>query len=322
MKRMLTSALLLPLCLQASSAFTAGLCGMTPIATHIDDSHTRVYSSTRKVRSLYYAAKMAVNTDGTPRSYHPDDPRAKNGRAFNNIANAITRLYDADGTRVTCGDIAQNRRGDCFEKFITSFEDARDSGYNPIGHAVIKTKYIIPWRYDASIGREVPCLNNVEPFIGYFISQTSISVDPTKNVCDQSRYLDSLKYNAVVLPEEVDWRAGGVRTDDGDLVVARDVASGRIAFAINGDRGPPKGIGEGTIALTSYLSGTKIKGTETYDQIRLLHRERVQYVTFPADDIRPKTGNRFTQADINREGAKLFEAWGGVERLDACAELD
>jgi hypothetical protein len=322
MMRLTTTALLLTLGLSASPALTVELCHMTPITTHSDKKHTNIYSSSIKVRSLYYAAAMAVNTDGTPRSYHPEDPRAEKRLAFNNIANAINQLYDAEGKRVTCGDKPEDRRGDCFETFITSFEDARDSAYNPSGHAVIKTKDMIPWRHDGTLGRDVPCLNTVAPFVGYFISQTSISVDPTKDTCDQSRYLDSLKYKAVVLPQMVDWRAGGVKTDDGDLVVVRDVASGLIAFAINGDRGPPNGIGEGTIALTSYLSGIAIKGTETYDEIKKLHRSRVQYVTFPADDIRPKTSGKFTQDDIDREGARLFKEWGGVERLDACSKLD
>lgn len=322
MKRLRATVVLLQLGLYSSPALTADLCNMTQIDTHRDDQHTKIYASTHKVRSLYYAADMAVNTDGTPRSYHPDDPTAKKGLAFNNIANAINRLYDAKGVRITCGDDPKDRHGACYETFITSFEDARDSKYNPSGHAVIKTKDIIPWRHDAALGRDMPCLNTVEPFVGYFISQTSISVDPAKDACDQGRYLDSLKYRAVVLPLKVDWRAGGIKTDDGDLVIIRDVESGRIAFAINGDRGPPEGIGEGTIALTSYLSGIKVAGTETYDEIKKLHRGRVQYITFPADDIRPKTGGKFTQDDIDREAAKLFKDWGGEERLNACAKLD
>ncbi|KQU08041.1 glycoside hydrolase family 75 protein [Rhizobium sp. Leaf453] len=322
MMRLLTTVALFHIALNATPALTADLCKMALIDTHIDDQKTKIYSSEHKVRSLYYSADMAVNTDGTPRSYHPGDPEADKGLAFNNIANAISELYDAHGDRITCGDKAEDRKGACFDTFISTFEDARNSKYNPVGHAVIKTENMIPWRHDANLGRDVPCLNTVKPFEGYFISQTSLSVDTKKGLCDQSRYLDSLKYNAVVLPKRVNWRAGGVKTDGGDLVVVRDLESGKIAYAINGDRGPVKGIGEGTIALTSFLSGISIKGTETYAEIKKLHRDRVQYITFPADDIRPKTDNKFTQDDIDREGAKLFEEWGGVERLDACAKLD
>lgn len=115
----------------------------------------------------------------------------------------------------------------------------------------------------------------------------------------------------------------GVPTDDGDLVVVRDMDNGKIAFAINGDRGPRNAIGEGTIALTATLSGVNLSGQETYDQIRKLARSRVQYITFPKDDIRRLVGigKPFTQNDIDNFGKKVFEEWGGIERLAACSAM-
>lgn len=299
-----------------AGAYAAETCDMNYLTTHGEEK-VRIYTSTSKVRSLYYAADMAVNTDGTPRSYHPADPRANKGLAFNNMANAMTSIYDADGKSVNC----DKGKSACFTKYMTVFEQSREANYRPSGVSTFNTTWIIPWKQNPQFGWPTPCLIETGPFKGYFVSQTSVNVDATKNECDQARYLDSLKFKAVVLPKYVDWPAGGIRTDDGDLVVVRDLESGRVAFAINGDRGPEDGIGEGSIALTSYLSGVTIHGTETYEKIKLLHRDRVQYVTFPADDIRRKTDNKFSQADIDREGKKLFEEWGGLARLDACKEL-
>ncbi len=301
----------------STSLIAAEKCNMNNIVTH-GDKKVEIYSSSHKVKSLYYATDMAVNTDGTTRSYHPQDPWATKGLAFNNMGNAITNIYDEKGKLANCGE----RKGACYKKIINTFEKARDSGYNPVGYPRVETDQIIPWKYDNALRRMVPCTILSGPFKGYFVSQTSIHVDTSRPECDQNRYLDSREFKAVVLPKNVDWRSGGIRTDDGDIVVVRDAESGRIAYAINGDRGPAKAIGEGTIALTSYLSGKTIKNDSTYEEIKKLHRKRVQYVTFPADDIRKKKATGiFTQADIDQEGEKLFEAWGGQERLKACESL-
>lgn len=296
----------------------AAECGMSHVATHIDPGKTRIFASTKGIASLYYSAKMAVNTDGASRSYHPDDPRGQK-LAYNNIANAISRIFDATGNDLTCSP----RSGECYARFIRTFEAARDASYNPKGHPRITTEGMIPWKMDSTRGWKVPCLNQNDPFKGYFISPTSLLVDPAKDACDQSRYLDSLTFGAVVLPTDVRWLSQGVPTDDGDLVVVRDMDNGKIAFAINGDRGPRNAIGEGTIALTATLSGVNLSGQETYDQIRKLARSRVQYITFPKDDIRRLVGigKPFTQNDIDNFGKKVFEEWGGIERLAACSAM-
>ena len=292
-------------------------CRMDLITRHIDPAKTRIYAASTGVASLYFTANMDVNTDGTARSYHPDDPRGQN-LAFNNMGNAITRIFDAAGRDVTCAP----RRGDCFKKFIETFEAARDARYNPSGHPRITTDGIIPWKTDSALGWQVPCTIAQGTFKGYFVSQTSISVDPTKPACDQDRYLDSFRFNAIVLPKNVIWRSQGVATDDGDLVVVRDAETKVVAFAINGDRGPAKGIGEGTIALAAALNKKVLKGDEAYSAIRALQRSRVQYVIFPRDDIRRRAGATFSQADIDRVGKELFEQWGGTARLDECSALE
>lgn len=298
--------------LQAVTGPALAACNMPRTATHADPDRTVIRASANGVPAIYYRANMDVNTDGSSRSYHPDDPRGSR-LAFNNIGNAISRIFDASGQDITCSP----RRGDCFTRFIITFESARDSGYAP-NRPRVETAGMIPWRTDTSTGRRVPCTIAEGLFKGYFVSQTSLSVDPSKDSCDQGRYLDSLAFNAVVLPRAVNWSSQGTRTDDGDLVVVRDVGSGRIAFAINGDRGPAKGIGEGTIRLAAALKGATIRGDEPYDVIKRLALRDVQYVTFPKNDIRREVGNTFTQGDIDKAGAELFERWGGKARLDAC----
>jgi ABC-type molybdate transport system substrate-binding protein len=255
---------------------------------------------------------MDVNTDGAPKSYHPQDPRGKS-LAFNNMANAMDGIFDKMGKNANCGE----KQGKCFSLYISTFEQSRDANYKPKGHPTFTTKDMIPWRLDDALGYKVPC---TAPS-GYFISQTALNVDTHKDVCDQSRYLDSTKFKAVVLPGDVVWKSQGVRTDKGDLVVVRDLETGEIDFAINGDSGPPAGIGEGSMLLAADLSNVTMTGEETYEQVKAWVRPSVQYLTFPKDDIR-STNKSFSQTDIDREAKKVFDEWGGEERLKACASLD
>jgi len=291
-------------------------CEMAEVVRHNDAGRTRIYAANAGRASLYFRSDLDVNTDGAARSYHPDDPRGKT-RALNNMGNALTKIFDQEGRDVTCSP----RRGACFNLLISTFEQARDAGYSPGAHPRVETKGIIPWRFDARRGWKVPCTIPDGPSAGFFVSQTSLEVDRARDECDQRRYLDSLSFNAIVLPRNVSWRSQGVATDEGDLVVVRDIASGRIAYAITGDRGPAQALGEGTVALAASLANRNLEGDETYQQIKTLARPDVQYVIFPMDDIRRIMSGPFTQQDVNDVGERLFSDWGGGDRLDACADL-
>jgi hypothetical protein len=280
------------------------------------EKHHNIYASSTGVAALYYRAKLDVNTDGASRSYHPDDPKGES-LALNNIANAITRIYNAKGKNIDCSP----RQNACYVRYIKTFEAARDAKYNPVGHPRIKTDSIIPWQLDPTLGRKAPCRISSGPNKGYFVSETALSVDPDKDDCDQGKYLDSLIFKAVVIPGSVHWKAQGTTIGIGDLVVVRDMTSGTIFYAINGDSGPATSIGEGSVALAAALGGKTLTGHENYHEIKALARSDVQYLTFPKDDIRRVVGMKFTQADIDTAGADLFRRWGGVERLKACESL-
>lgn len=288
-------------------------CDMSQITRHGDNEMTRIYSSDSGHPALYFVADMDVNTDGAARSYHPDDPQGKT-IALNNIGNAISQMYDVNERNITCSP----RRGACYSRFITTFEQARDAKFAPTGAPRVETRWIIPWKIDKDLGWETPCVIQDGPNAGYFVSQTSVIVDSSKDECDQRRYLDSMTFNANVLPKGINWRSQGVITDGTDLVIARDLDTDVVAYGLNGDRGPANKIGEGSIAFAAALSKAELVGSETYSEIRSLARRNVQYLIFPREDIRREVGDRFTQEDIDRIGARVFAEWGGVDRLDAC----
>jgi hypothetical protein len=297
-----------------SDALAQPRCDMALAVRHGDPAATAILASTSGEEALFFSADLDVNTDGAARSYHPDDPRGRT-LALNNMGNAITRIFDAEGHDITCSP----RRGACFGTFMETFDAARDAGYDPRGHPRFETTGIIPWRLDPALGREVPCTIASGPFAGYFVSQTALLADASADVCDQARYLDALAINAIVLPRGAAWRSQGTMTDGGDLAALLDAETGLLAFALVGDRGPADAIGEGSVALAAALGGVTVADDATFAEIKALKRPRVATLIFPTRDVPRLTGRRFTQADIDRLGTEALAAFGGRERLEACA---
>jgi hypothetical protein len=180
---------------------------------------------------------------------------------------------------------------------------------------------IIPWRRDEALGRDVPCTITEAPAVGYFVSQTAVVVDDSRDICDQTRYLDSLTFNAQVLPRAANWRAQGVVTDGTDLVVARDAQTGRIAFGINGDVGPKDKLGEGSIAFVAALAGVTLTGSEGAGDIRRLVRPDVEYLVFPTRDVRKLAGAGYRKPTSTASLPRRLLRGGGEERLAACRSL-
>jgi hypothetical protein len=297
-------------------------CSMKPGFHHIDkeNSKTIIYTADAGVASLLFRSNMDVNTDGAARSYHPDDPAGKKGVALNNMGNALTgvvRRKDGQVTDLMC----EPKKGACFAQIIAGFEAARDANYNPQAEVIVRTGSIIPWAVQPGQDWAVPCRIQSGPFKGYFVSQTALSVDPSRDKCDQARYLDALAFNAIVLPGNIAWASQGTITDQGDLVVAHDRSTNVTAFAIVGDSGPALGIGEGSVRLAATLGQQNLSGSESYEDVKKLVRSSVQYLLFPKHDIRKVVGQSYGQADIDRVGREIYEQWGGDARMRACSQL-
>ncbi|AIR87727.1 glycoside hydrolase family 75 protein [Pseudomonas cremoricolorata] len=296
-------------------------CAMAPAYTHHGTGKT-IYSASEQIPSLYYRSRMSVNTDGAARSYHPDDPHGKT-LAYNNIVNAITSAWDASGHRIDCAKgNARERDKKCYMSYITAFEGARALGFDSSKYPRVLTGNIIPWTKATRGTRSTPCIQLEGDNTGFFVSQTKVRLG-AGDKCNQSIYVDSLTIHAVVYPKNTRWESQGIVTDGGDLVVLRNNKTGKIAYAIHGDTGPENGLGEGSIALTSYLSGKPVAATDTYSHIKHLAVKSVDYLVFPANDVLKHfgRGQPVTQDQIDQYGQAIFSAWGGVARLDACSTL-
>ncbi|HTZ73458.1 MAG TPA: glycoside hydrolase family 75 protein [Candidatus Aquilonibacter sp.] len=140
-----------------------------------------------------------------------------------------------------------------------------------------------------------------DPFPGFYISQTAL-VDWSKGRNDPMRYVDASKVPYIVLPGVLS-RRFGIRL--GDFAVVMNARRGIVADAIFADIGT---LGEGSIALANDLgiwSDAREGGT----------RGGVLYLIYAGSgDHQPHSAD-----EIESETNKIFQQWGGMEKLDTCA---
>ena len=146
-----------------------------------------------------------------------------------------------------------------------------------------------------------------DPFPGYYVSATALA-DRTKAVNDPTRYVDASKIPFIVLPGAM---AREIGARPGDFAVAFNQRNGQASYAIFGDVGPSDRIGEGSVALAENLgirSDARNGGA----------RRGILFLVFPGSG----NGTPRTIEEINSEGEKLLQAWGGTSQLAGCAVQD
>lgn len=254
--------------------------------------------------AFYFRSNSDVNTDGSGRSYHPDDITATQGLAQNILCNGVNRRV-GNGLR-SCVD----HPGDCqrclnhyrsvdratmlrnFTDFFKSFAIATDG----------KSACVIP-----------PGRDNA----GFFVSTTSY-FRADKGVCDPERYLDAMVYPAIAVPSSLLSKGVG----KGDLVLVRNRKNDRSAFGVVYDSSGGR-IGESSIAMNRLLLCQRHMSAcepppmpTTLKQSYALVVEDADYLIFAgsAGDW-PSSPEAVTTA-----ASKLFEQWGGTDRLERCAQ--
>jgi hypothetical protein len=249
--------------------------------------------------ALFFTTPFAVNTDGAPTSYHPDDPWGNAGLAINTICNgANARLPDGQRLNYSqCGDL------------VDAFRQARDAGWR--GNDVPRMEFYGVATQDADSA--VPCIIPDGPHAGYFVSTTSQVADASRGRCEQARYLNSLELPFIIYPGAPAFidRGFGKR----DIAVLTNPETGIVEFAIVGDRGPRWGLGEGSVFLSKSLRGLERNPT-TRREVYAFGVPNVHALILTDRSISPP----YTLETIRTEGAAALEAWGGVERLEACVE--
>jgi len=152
-----------------------------------------------------------------------------------------------------------------------------------------------------------PLIQQVGPFKGFYISQTSLR-DATKKNDDITKYVDSTLIPYFALPPQL---LGTGKAMLGDLGMVFNVKTGKSSFAIFADVGARDSIGEGSIALAGLLdiptdrrNGKAGIGAD------------IIYVVFPGTASRPAWPHSIEEMRKTAEAS--FQKWGGLPQLKAC----
>jgi hypothetical protein len=296
--RTLTAICLAALAAGSGAAQDDLACDFRPAFTRADEKGTQrvqVYQSAADsriggARALLFISPLKVNTDGTRKSYNARDPRART-IAINNILNAMPR-----------------------GKTIAQLEAAYRAGWPlPETWTILSTGVIERNRVTGK-----PCIDSA----GYPVSKTSeVAVRggfARDGDCDQSKWLDALEVNALVLPKgstEFEARNATNRTP----VVAMTLnPARRVALGIVGDKGPVAELGEASVAMNRTLNGLPDDALPANyaDAVARFQAPRSAVLLFPG--AAHKVAYPLSRSSVNAATGAIFERWGGKRRLEAC----
>lgn len=238
-----------------------------------------------------FKAALAVNTDGAPTSYHPDD-YAGERLALNHLDNALV-IQANSGAKLT---LAQ--RMAVFDRWYRS------------GHWQVPKGYKIGWQNVIAADAGKPCIFRLDP-AGYFGSLTALrnGLDgAAAGECGVHDQLDQRFVPSLVLRGKANpLRGWGAAV--GDLALVTNPATGVSVAAIVGDSGDGQRIGEGSLALNrALLTGAPMPAN--YRQARALDTgsQRMVVAVLPGsrhfERARP-----YTAANIDRR----VQAWAAAQ---------
>ncbi len=208
---------------------------------------------------ILFQTNLRVNTDGSPLSYHPQDPRGRT-KALNNVCNGIAVRRAGSNNNL------------CFSAFgeaLRVFERWRDANFQtvPAGFRITWQNVFAAVREN---GKDVPCVFKTGEFKGYFGSLTALKNDlsTNKGECDINNQLNPMSVPALVLAAgQHPVKEFGAKV--GDLLVAFNPRTQLFTTAIIGDTGPADNLGEGSVSLNMKLLGTTTPPTNKEETFRL-----------------------------------------------------
>ncbi|HEX3252556.1 MAG TPA: hypothetical protein VHS05_24165 [Pyrinomonadaceae bacterium] len=208
---------------------------------------------------ILFQTNLRVNTDGSPLSYHPQDPRGQT-KALNNVCNAVAvRKVNSD----------TNLCRSHFGQAINIFEQFRDSNFQtvPAGFRITWENVLATTQEN---GKKVPCIFKTGEFKGYFGSLTALrnGLTTNKGECDINDQVNPMIVPALVLVGgQNPVRDFGAQV--GDLLIAFNPKTQLFTSAIIGDTGPKDNLGEGSVLLNMKLRGITTPPTNKHETFAL-----------------------------------------------------
>ncbi|GAB3519387.1 hypothetical protein GCM10027442_41100 [Emticicia fontis] len=280
---------------------------------------------------IFYKTDLRINTDGAPKSYHPEDLRASK-LAYNLILNAVAVYRNSDCFCISIpnkpiSDYSQQFKA-CVTKKPSDFTKAEKTEMVRKSYEIIEafiasdyTKveegYTLLWQSVLVKDKNgKPCVFKTGANKGYFGSKTAVNNGPIadKGECDCNYYLDATKIPGMVLPggKNALTKFGAQKED---LVVAYNLENKQLVFAIIGDTGPASNLGEGNIKMNSLL-----KNVTDYPQNRkginaaLTVGDTVIVTIIPSSHLNKK--RPYTEENIRKRGVDWLKSVGFASEED------
>ncbi len=337
MKRVVVSAIILQL---SSASFAAEVC---PLASKFyqpakDDKKIVRYNQS----AVVFKASFRVDTDGNARSYSAVDPTGlkcgtpkfkdkdplASGCAMDSLCNGLKMYGPLKGGKPT------HFGSENCPALLSLFKRYRDSGYALTDGTRIDPSGSIAVHMEGSLKGQ-PC----ETAEGLLVSMTSAMSGLSSGECKQEQYLDSaIPYLVVPKCWSASYRASNateckkelpeasvIDVAPGDLVAMRKSGdAGEPHFAIVGDLGPNRKLGEASVGFHMAAAGVKtlprtVKESDAYDDDTPYEVAIFRSSAIPGQVLTLETYEKSAQA-----AKTLFEQWrnkgmSGSSILRACA---
>lgn len=242
---------------------------------------------------IFAKKRLAVDADGAPNSYLVD------GNGLSYTCDGLVAIVN--GKRSTPDNDKSHWQKNCRDGWAAAKASGDYSKLDIFGFATDEHK--------------VPLIQqDGDPLPGKgFISETTVAVSEGA-IGTQRHWVDATKISYVVLSSSF---VSTFDVNPGDVAAVYRPRNGRIAYAVYGDGGA---LGEGSVELHNALGNNPIiidgRGMERAKSE--IDGETILTVVFPGIATHPILDSSKWNAEIAAKGKQALDAWGGIERLNAC----
>lgn len=273
--------------LWSSAAVAATECGRQPAG---GSAGAGVWQAGEAVG--FSSPRLRVDADGAPDSYRVD------GNGLSYTCDGVVAVIN--GVRHTNENDPDNWQRLCREAWTRARSSGNYSGVAIFGFAT------------DSQGRPI-VQQQGDPFPGEaFLTTTTLSVPGTPDGT-QRHYVDATAIPYVVLSRGLTQR---FNVAPGDLVAVYRPATKLVAYGVYGDCCK---LGEASVRLHQDLGSDPVVLRGSVRRAKREIEDRVVTVVFPGKHAEASADLAAWYRSIQTEGAAALQAWGGMDRLRACA---